>query len=104
MRIAILGATGGTGMHLLRQALDQGFQVRAIVRTPSKLNLVKHRWVVDELHPNISCFFYFRACVCRNLEVVVGSIFSADSLARHFKNVDVVVSVLGFPHSLREIR
>lgn len=35
--ILVIGATGATGRHLVRLALDQGLNVRAIVRDPSKL-------------------------------------------------------------------
>ncbi len=37
MQIALFGATGGTGRQVLLQALDQGHQVNALVRDPSKL-------------------------------------------------------------------
>jgi len=36
--IALLGATGRTGKHVLRLALEQGYAVRALVRTPGKLD------------------------------------------------------------------
>ena len=39
--IAVLGATGGTGLEVVRQALAGGLSVRALVRTPEKLG-VKH--------------------------------------------------------------
>ncbi|MFG1606570.1 NAD(P)-dependent oxidoreductase [Actinoplanes sp. NPDC049265] len=35
MAIVILGATGGTGRHLVRQALDRGLDVRAASRRPA---------------------------------------------------------------------
>lgn len=37
MKLAILGATGRTGVHLVEQALEEGHEVVAIVRTPSKV-------------------------------------------------------------------
>ena len=37
MRIAIFGATGGIGTECLRQALEQGHEVRAFVRDPARL-------------------------------------------------------------------
>ncbi len=37
MKIAVFGATGGTGVQVVRQALDQGLSVVALARTPSKL-------------------------------------------------------------------
>jgi putative NADH-flavin reductase len=37
MKLVILGATGGTGRQLVRQALDQGHAVTAVVRNPDRL-------------------------------------------------------------------
>jgi len=37
MRITIFGATGGTGRHLVQQALDAGHTVTAVVRDPARL-------------------------------------------------------------------
>lgn len=37
MTLAILGATGRTGGHALRLALDAGHHVRVLARDPSKL-------------------------------------------------------------------
>jgi putative NADH-flavin reductase len=37
MKILIFGASGKTGQELVKQALEQGHQVTAFVRTPSKL-------------------------------------------------------------------
>jgi len=37
MRITVIGATGRTGVHVLTQALDEGHEVVALVRTPEKL-------------------------------------------------------------------
>ena len=41
MKLAILGATGGTGQELTNQALALGHTVRALVRSPEKVT-VKH--------------------------------------------------------------
>lgn len=76
MKIALLGATGQTGQYLVKQALEQGHTVTAIVRNPAKL---------AEHHDN--------------LKVVKADIFSVDSLKAHFKGQDVVISCLGFPAS-----
>ena len=38
-RVLVIGATGGTGRQLVQQALDQGHQVTAFVRNPSKLQI-----------------------------------------------------------------
>lgn len=37
MRMVILGATGGTGMEIVRQAIAHGHEVTAFVRSPEKL-------------------------------------------------------------------
>ncbi|QKW51765.1 NAD(P)-dependent oxidoreductase [Streptomyces buecherae] len=37
MRLTVFGATGGTGRLLVRQALDAGHQVTAVVRDPARL-------------------------------------------------------------------
>jgi putative NADH-flavin reductase len=36
MRVTVLGATGGTGRHLVAQALERGHQVDAIARDPAR--------------------------------------------------------------------
>ena len=37
MKLVVLGATGGTGLEIVRQAVDRGHQVTAIVRSPERL-------------------------------------------------------------------
>jgi putative NADH-flavin reductase len=37
MRILVLGATGGTGMQIVRQTVGRGHNVKAFVRSPEKL-------------------------------------------------------------------
>ncbi|MFF5101991.1 NAD(P)-dependent oxidoreductase [Streptomyces sp. NPDC000134] len=37
MRLTVFGATGGVGRQLVRQALDAGHQVTAVVRDPARL-------------------------------------------------------------------
>jgi uncharacterized protein YbjT (DUF2867 family) len=41
MNIAILGATGGTRMNLVQQALNAGHRVRALAHTPEKLRALR---------------------------------------------------------------
>lgn len=37
MKLTVFGATGGTGKHLVNQALDAGHEVTAVVRDPARL-------------------------------------------------------------------
>ncbi|MDH5185151.1 MAG: NAD(P)H-binding protein [Gammaproteobacteria bacterium] len=39
MKVGILGATGQVGSHVLRAALEKGYEVRLLVRDPAKLGL-----------------------------------------------------------------
>ena len=41
--IALLGATGMVGGFVLQQALAEGYEIRALARTPVKLDALKHR-------------------------------------------------------------
>ena len=43
MKLLVLGATGGTGMEIVRQALQRGHFVTAFVRSPERLNLFAGR-------------------------------------------------------------
>ncbi|KAJ8026507.1 Flavin reductase (NADPH) [Holothuria leucospilota] len=72
MKIAIVGATGATGLCLVQQAVDAGHEVVAVMRNVSKLT-IQHE----------------------NLKAVEGSIFSVDSLVSHFTGCDAVMSCLG---------
>ncbi|MER5320949.1 NAD(P)-dependent oxidoreductase [Streptosporangium roseum] len=72
MRLTVFGATGGTGRHLVRQALDAGHEVTAVVRDPARLP-------ID--HPA--------------LDIVVADIFDAVSLKPTLDGHDAAVSVLG---------
>lgn len=74
MNIALLGATGGTGQEIMKQALDQGHTVRVLVRSPDKIETRHER-----------------------LEVVPTDVMkdSVDELARKLGPSEVVVSSLG---------
>lgn len=43
MKLVVFGASGGTGAHLVRLALDAGHQVTAVVRDPSRMELRHER-------------------------------------------------------------
>ena len=66
MLLAVIGATGATGVPLVEQAVDAGHQVRALVRTPSKRALLpasvevvegdaRDRGVIDRLVVGADC-------------------------------------------------
>jgi putative NADH-flavin reductase len=46
MKIIIFGASGGTGVEIVRQALEAGYQVTAFVRNPAKLDIEHANLVV----------------------------------------------------------
>ena len=48
MRILIVGSTGGTGRHLVAQALERGHHVTALARDPGKLGLAHDRLTVRQ--------------------------------------------------------
>jgi len=73
MKIAVLGATGRTGLCLLQQALELGHTVTAVARSPEK---------ITQRHDS--------------LKVVRADVFSAAELGGVFKDHDAVLSTLGF--------
>ena len=71
MRIAVLGATGGTGRSLTKQAVAAGHHVVAVVRDPARLG---------DLVPS---------------EVAIAEAGDADAMASAIRTMDVVASCLG---------
>lgn len=72
MNLLILGSTGGTGQHLVRQALDQDHTVTALARTPDKL-IIKHE----------------------RLSVIEGDVLDEELLNKLVPNKDAILSALG---------
>ena len=74
MNLAIIGATGGTGLELTKQALALGHTVRVLVRSPEKVKTTHER-----------------------LEVVKADLMheSAEKLAEKLGPSEVVLSALG---------
>jgi putative NADH-flavin reductase len=77
MRIALFGATGGTGRQVLDQALAQGYAVSALVRDPSKI------------------------AERTGLTSVVGDVLDQAATTRCIQGADAVICVLG-SHGSRE--
>jgi putative NADH-flavin reductase len=72
-RIALFGATGRTGRHLVEQALERGHEVAAFVRDAGKLQRQHDR-----------------------LDVVIGDVHNLEDVKRAVQGVDAVFSVLGW--------
>jgi putative NADH-flavin reductase len=74
MKLLILGATGKTGSELVKQALERGFEVTALVRSPHKVKIKDDR-----------------------LTVVTGSPLDIEILRKVVPGNDAVLSALGHP-------
>jgi len=74
MKLAVFGATGRTGQHLVKQALERGYRVNAFTRSP------------DKLKANGG-----------NLKLVKGDIQNAEKVEEAVAGADAVISMLG-PH------
>ncbi len=72
MKVAIFGAAGRTGIPLVQQALEAGYEVVALVRTPSKLSIKNER-----------------------LSVVQGDVADLADVEKAVEGADAVLSVLG---------
>jgi len=72
MRLLIIGATGGTGKELIKQALEQGHLLTVLARSPDKVKMQ---------HPN--------------LQVVKGDVLDFDRVQTVVTGQDAVLSALG---------
>ncbi|MEU5031857.1 NAD(P)-dependent oxidoreductase [Streptomyces milbemycinicus] len=73
MRITVFGATGGTGQHLVNQALETGHHITAVVRNPARLQQADHP----------------------RLAVVKADLQHLEAITEAVKGQDAVVSTLG---------
>ena len=48
MKLVVLGATGGTGLELVRQAIQHGHSVTALVRSPDRLHPFRDRITIKQ--------------------------------------------------------
>ena len=80
MQIVVLGATGPTGLLIVKEALAEGHHVTAFVRTPSKLTIA---------HERLSA--------CR------GDVSEADSVARAVEVKDAVICTVGVPYTFKPV-
>ncbi len=72
MKIAVFGATGGTGRQVVLQALEQGHQVKALVRDPAKLD-IKHD----------------------GLTIIQGDVLNQDKVAETLLDTEAIICSLG---------
>lgn len=72
MKLVVLGATGGTGLEIVRQAVERGHSVTALVRSPDRLA----RW-------------------WDRIRIVQGNLLNSSELARVIEGQDAVVSSFG---------
>jgi putative NADH-flavin reductase len=72
MKLAIFGASGRTGIPLVKQSLENGYEVVALVRNPSKLS-------ID--HPKLT--------------IITGDAMNAHDVERTIQGTDAVISALG---------
>ena len=79
MKLAIFGATGKTGIELVKQAVEQGHTVKAFVRDASRLGIENER-----------------------LSLVTGDVFDSSSVAQAVQGQDAVICALGAGSDLKK--
>src|SRR5258706_6698114 len=72
MKLVVLGSTGGTGLELVRQALEHGHSVTTLVRSPDRLGAFRDR-----------------------ISVTQGNLLNREELARVIAGHDAVLSGFG---------
>ena len=73
--VLVFGANGKLGTHVVNQALEKGYKIKAFVRSPEKYTLSEN--------PNV--------------EVVKGDATNFEDVEKAMKGADIVVSCLGNP-------
>jgi putative NADH-flavin reductase len=81
MRLAIFGATGGTGVELTRLALEHGHSVRVLIRNSRRMPLTDAR-----------------------MRIVLGSVLDHESVTKTILGSDAVLSCLGSRNLLHNER
>jgi putative NADH-flavin reductase/heme-degrading monooxygenase HmoA len=72
MKLVVLGATGGIGIEIVKQAVERGHSVTALVRAPERLEAFRDR-----------------------ITIVSGDLLNKAELAKVFKGQDAVLSSFG---------
>ena len=71
-KIALFGASGQTGKHFLKLALEKGFEIKALVRNPKSISQNNSK-----------------------LEVYRGDVLNIDNVRQVIEDADIVVSLFG---------
>ena len=71
-KIIVFGATGGTGLQVVQQALSAGYKVTVVVRTPDAFKIIDN-----------------------NLEVIKGDVLQPGTFENLFNGNDAIISCLG---------
>ncbi|MEO8855120.1 MAG: SDR family oxidoreductase [Ginsengibacter sp.] len=71
-KIIVFGATGGTGLQVVQQALSAGYKVTAVVRTPDAFKISD-----------------------KNLEVIKGDVLQPGTFENVFNGNDAIISCVG---------
>lgn len=77
-KLVVFGATGGTGKEVVKQALQQGYSVTAVVREPAAFTMD---------HPLLT--------------LIRGDVLSLSSFEKYLENTDAVISCLGTGKDLK---
>ena len=80
MKIALIGATGGTGIEFMKIALEAGHELTCIARTPSKITTEHER-----------------------LTVARGDVYDAASMVEPLRGQDALVGAFGVPAGPRNM-
>jgi putative NADH-flavin reductase len=72
MKITVLGSTGGTGQQLIHQALERGYHVRAVARSPENIKVVHTKLTISQ-----------------------GDVFDLSSLKSAFQGQDAIIFSVG---------
>ncbi len=79
MKIAVFGATGGTGLEITKQALEAGHTVTAFVRDPARISIED-----------------------KKLQVMTGDVFDPESVAGAIEGQDAIICALGAGNDLKK--
>ena len=79
MNIFLFGASGPTGLLVLQYLIEKKYFVKALVRSPEKIEMYKNN----------------------NLEIIKGDVFREETYSESLKNCDMVISILGFGKSMK---